>query len=72
MAIAVTGLGSEILRLLATGTRSAGVGKAAYLTYYLHLVFVFYLIFYAPYSKMAHIVYRTLALVFARSRGRIA
>jgi quinone-modifying oxidoreductase subunit QmoC len=71
MAIAVTGLGSEILRLLATGTRSAGVGKAAYLTYYLHLVFVFYLIFYAPYSKMAHIVYRTLALVFARSRGRI-
>jgi len=50
--------------------RLAELTKTAYLIYFIHLSAVFCLIFYAPYSKLAHVFYRTLAIVFARSIGR--
>jgi quinone-modifying oxidoreductase subunit QmoC len=60
--IAVTGILSEVLRLL-------NVPSFAYPVYFLHLVFVFFLFAYAPFSKMAHMVYRTVAIVFVKHVG---
>jgi len=61
--IMATGVLSEVFRL-------ADVGSLAYPTYFTHLVFVFFLFAYAPFSKMAHMVYRATAMVFAKQAGR--
>jgi quinone-modifying oxidoreductase subunit QmoC len=58
-----TGLLSQFIRL-------ANYSHLAYSIYYIHLVTVFFLLWYAPYSKFAHMFYRTLALIHARSIGR--
>jgi quinone-modifying oxidoreductase subunit QmoC len=42
----------------------------AYYAYLGHLVIVFTLIAYAPYTKFGHLLYRTLAYVWAKSVGR--
>jgi quinone-modifying oxidoreductase subunit QmoC len=63
LAIVVTGLLSEILRL-------ADIAVIAYPVYFIHLVCVFFLFAYAPFSKMAHMVYRATALVYAKASGR--
>lgn len=60
---ALTGFGAEILRF-------AGV-RAAYPAYLVHLVFVFGLFIYFPFSKFSHVMYRTAALAFARQVGRL-
>jgi quinone-modifying oxidoreductase subunit QmoC len=62
MGVGATGMLSWALRL---ADMSAG-----YLVYYLHLVFIWSLFAYAPYSKFAHLFYRTTAMVFARHSGR--
>ena len=58
----------------ATGMASWGLRLAdmeiGYFVYYLHLVFVWSLFAYAPYSKFAHLFYRTTAMVFAKYTGR--
>ena len=59
---AVTGFFTEILRF-------AGV-RLAYPAYAVHLVFVFALFVYFPFSKFSHAMYRTAALAFARQIGR--
>jgi len=63
-AVAVTGAGSMLLRL-------ANVAGLAYPMYYLHLISVFMLIAYLPWTKLGHLVYRTTALVYARVSGRL-
>ncbi len=44
--------------------------ESGYFVYYLHLVFIWSLFAYAPYSKFAHLFYRTTAMVFAKYSGR--
>jgi len=61
MAVGVTGIGAELLRLI-------GVASLGYVTYYLHLVSVMMLFLYMPYTKFAHLVYRTFAMAFERYR----
>lgn len=55
---------------LAELTRLAEIPGLAYPIYFAHLVAVFFLFAYAPFSKMAHLAYRTTAMVFARVAGR--
>ena len=50
----------------------SGVTTLALLSrYFFHLVAVFMLIGYLPWSKLGHLVYRTAALAYARKIGRI-
>jgi quinone-modifying oxidoreductase subunit QmoC len=60
----LTGMTSWLLRW-------GGVAVPAYTSYFLHLVFVYFLLWYMPYSKFSHMIYRTLAIVHARRIGRI-
>jgi quinone-modifying oxidoreductase, subunit QmoC len=64
----VIGLG--VTGLMTEGIRLTGVAALAYPMYLVHLMFVFYLFGYFPFSKMAHLAYRTTAMAFARSAQR--
>lgn len=61
--VAFTGLLCVIFRLMQT----AFLG---YPTYFIHLVLVYFLLWYMPYSKFAHMVYRFLGLTFLKMYGR--
>lgn len=61
--------------IMATGilswvTRVAGISGIAYPLYFIHLVFVFSLFIYLPYSKLAHMFYRSAAICFNKYSGR--
>jgi len=60
--LTVTALGvlTEVFRL-------AELATAAYVFYFIHLVSVFYGIAYFPYSKLAHLMYRSLAIMYKDS-----
>ena len=60
-AVGITGLLAELLRW-------AGMPTLGYLIYFLHLVSVLMLFLYMPYTKFAHIVYRTTAMCFEKFR----
>lgn len=59
-----------ITGILTEGIRLAGVAELAYPVYFIHLLFVFYTIVYFPYSKLAHMGYRTLAITYSKMAGR--
>ncbi len=59
MGVGVTGLAAELLRLV-------GIPSLGYVVYYLHLISVAMLFLYLPYTKFAHIVYRTFAMAFEK------
>ncbi len=63
--VALSGLGAEVFRLV-------GQPILGYCTYYVHLVAVWMLLAYLPWSKLGHLVYRVVALTYARKAGRIA
>ena len=66
--IGIVGLSGFLAQLL----RIMGVGPVAYPMYYIHLVFVFSLFIYLPFSKLAHMFYRSAAMCFNKYSGREA
>lgn len=62
--VAFTGMLIQFLRI-------AELPILAYSFYFIHLVMVFFILWYAPYSQFGHMFYRTLAMVYARSIGRL-
>ena len=61
--LGVTGMGTELTRL-------AGWAFICYLLYFIHLILIFCMIAYLPFSKMAHIAYRTVAMAYNEYAGR--
>ena len=61
--VGATGMLTEIFRLMESAS-------LAYPTYFVHLVFVFYVIAFLPYSKLAHLLYRPIAIIHAKNVGR--
>jgi len=59
----VTGFLAQVFRVFE-------LAATAYITYYVHLVLVFFLLAFAAYTKMGHVFYRTVAMVYARWSGR--
>ncbi|GBE40382.1 sn-glycerol-3-phosphate dehydrogenase subunit C [bacterium BMS3Bbin09] len=66
--IGIVGLSGFLAQLL----RIAGVAPIAYPMYFIHLVFVFSLFIYLPFSKLAHMFYRGAAMCFNKYSGREA
>jgi quinone-modifying oxidoreductase subunit QmoC len=61
--LGVTGMGAQLTRL-------AGWAFISFATYYVHLVLIFCLFAYLPFSKLAHLVYRTVAMAYNEYAGR--
>ncbi|MFO7963920.1 MAG: quinone-interacting membrane-bound oxidoreductase complex subunit QmoC [Desulfobacterales bacterium] len=62
-AVAVSGMLAEMTRL-------AGMAATTYTIYFAHMVTVFALFIYLPFSKLAHLVYRTVAMAYAEYSNR--
>lgn len=63
LALGATGLLTEMSRL-------AGAEYISYFIYYLHLIAIFNLFAFLPFSKMAHLVYRFTAMSYAEYGNR--
>lgn len=63
--VVATGFATELLHYLR-------MSPHRHVAYFIHLVFVFSLLVYLPYSKFAHLLYRTTAMVLAERYGREA
>lgn len=61
--LGVSGMGAELTRL-------AGWAGVSYGVYFIHLLLVFALFAYTPFSKLAHLVYRTVAMSYAEYTNR--
>ncbi|HUV49913.1 MAG TPA: quinone-interacting membrane-bound oxidoreductase complex subunit QmoC [Anaerolineae bacterium] len=66
--ILVLGLGAT--GLLTEMTRLAGIGGLSYALYFIHLMFIFHLFMFLPFSKLAHLVYRTVAMAYGNYVNR--
>ncbi|MFH1155438.1 MAG: quinone-interacting membrane-bound oxidoreductase complex subunit QmoC [Pseudomonadota bacterium] len=63
LGLGATGLLTEMARL-------AGFANLSYFIYWLHLIAIFNLFAYLPFSKMAHLVYRLTAMTYAEYGNR--
>jgi hypothetical protein len=55
--LGITGMLTQMLR-------PADISRAAYSMYFIHLIFAFNLVAFLPYTKLAHLVYRTVDIGF--------
>ena len=67
---------SVLLTTIVTGflsqvTRLADIAVAANSIYFIHLVMAFSLLFYLPYTKFAHMLYRLTAITYNKYVGRV-
>ena len=62
-ALGLTGMGTQIFRL-------AGLAGLSYATYFVHLILIWSLFAYTPFSKLAHLVYRSVAMVYGEYTKR--
>ena len=74
--VGLTGYTVEVFRFVAEAQYGAeayagALAVPAYSIYFVHLVSVFGLLVYLPYSKFAHIWYRAVAMIYAEHTGRI-
>ena len=63
LGLGITGMSTEITRL-------AGLSGVTYALYFVHLIFVWNLFAFLPFSKLAHLVYRTVAMTYNEYSGR--
>lgn len=63
LALGATGMLTEMVRL-------AGLVGTSAVIYFFHLIFVWALFAYTPFSKLAHFVYRTVAMTYQEYSGR--
>jgi quinone-modifying oxidoreductase subunit QmoC len=73
--VGISGFIVETFRFVAEGAAGAEAYASAYATpaygfYFVHLVFVFGLLVYLPYSKFAHMWYRLAAMIYGEYSGR--
>jgi quinone-modifying oxidoreductase subunit QmoC len=61
--LGVTGMGAQLTRL-------AGWAAPSYTIYFIHLILIWFTFAYLPFSKLAHLVYRTVAMTYAEYAGR--
>ncbi len=61
--LALSGLLAQVVRL-------AGIASVSYFFYYIHLIAILNLFLFLPFSKMAHLVYRLVAMTYAEYSGR--
>lgn len=70
--VGVTGFATQAFRFTVTPESMGAFEYTAYATYFVHLVLVFGLLVYLPYSKFAHMWYRLLAMTYAVQTNRIS
>ncbi len=63
LGLGVTGMGAQLTRL-------AGWAAPSYAIYFVHLILIWFTFAYLPFSKLAHLVYRTAAMTYAEYAGR--
>ena len=63
-------LGLGLTGMLTQMTRLGGLAGLSYAMYFIHLIFIFCLFAYLPFSKLAHFVYRTVAMTYAEYANR--
>ena len=61
--LGVSGMGAQLTRL-------AGLAGLSFAVYYIHLILIWALFAYLPFSKLAHLVYRTVAMTYNEYAGR--
>jgi quinone-modifying oxidoreductase subunit QmoC len=63
LGLGVTGMGAQISRL-------SGWAGVSYTVYFIHLMLIWFTFAFLPFSKLAHLVYRTAAIAYAEYAGR--
>jgi quinone-modifying oxidoreductase, subunit QmoC len=63
LGLGVTGMGAQLTRL-------AGWAGPSYAVYFIHLILIWFTFAYLPFSKLAHLAYRTVAMTYAEYAGR--